>query len=183
MELRPEGERGEKAVFFLREAYRQGGRALKKKVTAPINGRVRQNVKAESRRRLAQALDGYDKVIAAWGPRDAAALAPVEEAYLRASYVYRADCLFDLGRYAQAVNAYREAAWRYEGLPAAVSASMQVVHALRQLGQLPEAAAALARVRWLLAKTPDSAFQNEPGSAGKLYWQAMVQRLETVGLY
>ena len=60
---------------------------------------------------------------------------------------------------------------------------MQVVHALNRLGQTPEAAAALARVRWLLAKIPEAAFARAVGSPPKAYWKAMVERMERTGLY
>ena len=47
----------------------------------------------------------------------------------------------------------------------------------------PFSAAALARLRWLLRKIPASAFDTERGMSPKKYWEAMVDRVATAGLY
>ena len=107
----------------------------------------------------------------------------VERTYLKASYLYRADCLFDLGRYEQAMEAYTEAAWRYDNMPASVSASMQIVQCQLRLGQKNEAKAALARLKWTLAKIPAAAFDTERGMSPKKYWEDMIERMTTSGLY
>jgi tetratricopeptide (TPR) repeat protein len=121
----------------------------------------------EVERRLARALELMEDVIAALAPHDADTLSDVEKAQLEAGYLYRGDCLFDLGRYAAAIEAYREAAWRFENRPAAVSATLQIVQCHQRLGQAEEARSALARLGWLLKKTPASAFDERKGMRPK----------------
>ena len=74
-------------------------------------------------------------------------------------------------------------AWRYENEPAAVSATMQVVHCYERLGQREEARAALARLQWLLNKIPATAFDTQSGMSSRAYWQAMAQRIERINPY
>ena len=109
-------------------------------------------------------------------------LTALERTYLRASYLYVADCLFDLGRIEDAVEAYREAAWRYENDPIAISAAMQVAHCFHRMGQPAESRAALGRMRWLVEKIPAESFDRRAGMSPKSYWLALLDRMERTGV-
>jgi tetratricopeptide (TPR) repeat protein len=182
LSLYPDDARVVRATFLLADAYRQSAHALRSGVKDRPAGTDRQAAEAEASRRIGLARERYEEVIEALAPQDATALTPLEQTWLRSGYLYRADCLFDLGRLEEAIAAYQEASWRFENLPAAVSASVQVVHGYQRLGRLTEATAALARLRWLLARIPASAFDAERGMSSKAYWQAMVARMERTGL-
>ncbi|HKQ48361.1 MAG TPA: tetratricopeptide repeat protein [Phycisphaerae bacterium] len=167
--------------FQLGDAYRQSAGALRAVATSQPSTQARQSGLQEVERRLARALELMEDVIAALAPHDADSLSDVEKAQLEAGYQYRGDCLFDLGRYAAAIEAYREAAWRFENRPAAVSATLQIVQCHQRLGQAQEARSTLARLGWLLKKTPASAFDERKGMRPKAYWEALVSRLEVSG--
>ncbi len=171
--LYPDDSRISRLRFLLAEAYRQSAQLIRE--IGP--DRFDEAAAKEATRRLAAALAGYEGVKAALAPADASSLDDLEQTYLRTSYLYIGDCLFDLGRLDAAVEAYREAAWRYENEPAAVSAAMQVVHCYQRLGRPAEAAAALARLEWLLKKIPEAAFDTRRGMSSKAYWQAMARRM------
>jgi tetratricopeptide (TPR) repeat protein len=178
----PEDPKIPKLTFLLADAYRRSGGLLREEAESLPSDAAREEARNEARRRMERALVGYEKAIALLAPLDASGLSELEQTYLRMSYLYRGDCLFDLERYGQAVEAYQEAAWRYEDLPAALSASAQVVHCYLRLGQPAAAGATLARMKWLLRKIPSSAFDTEPGMSSKEYWQAMVDRTVSAGL-
>ena len=116
----------------------------------------------EAQRRLARAKDLFDKVAArldvASGP-----LGPAEQIYLKTSYVYRADCAFDTGRFAQAADLYGRVAWRWQNDPIALAAYVQIVRSYLAAGEPEAARSALARARWILRKIPDAAVQSAAG--------------------
>jgi tetratricopeptide (TPR) repeat protein len=169
--------------FLLADSYRRSAQALRQEADSLNNESAREEAKKEADRRTQRALDTYGKTMAALAPHDDADLTDMERTYLRMSYLYRGDCLFDLLRYDQAIEAYQEAAWRYENLPAAVSASTQIIHCYLRLGQAAEVSAALARLKWLLKKIPASAFETERGMSSKEFWEGMVDRMASAGLY
>lgn len=179
--LYPDDPQATRLHFLLADAYRQSGLALREERAGDREAMARQGEEAD--RRLRRAMAAYETVVASLAPIDAAKLSDLERMYLRASYLYRADCLFDLGRYEDAIVAYNEAVWRYEDLPEAVSASMQIVHCHQALGQRAEAAAALERLSWLLKKMPAAAFETASGMTSKEYWEGMVARLQRTGVY
>lgn len=174
--LYPNDPRISRLRFLLAEAYRQSAQLIR---DTDVD-RLDEAASKEALRRLAAALEGYEAVKASLASADASALDDLEQTYLRTSYLYIGDCLFDLGRLEAAVEAYREAAWRYENEPAAVSAAMQVVHCYQRLGRPAEAAAALARFEWLLKKVPEAAFDTQRGMSSKAYWEAMARRMARV---
>ena len=181
--LYPDEPRMTEARFHLANAYRQSGLKLRDEGAGQPSDEKRSRYRTESQQRIARALEEFESVIAMLAPRNGSGLSASCDAYLRAAYLYRADCLFDLGRYQRALETYREAAWRYEDQPTAVTASLQVVNCHERLGQFAEAAAALARARWLLAKVPASSFEPGKGAPPKEYYQAMFDRLERSGFY
>lgn len=178
----PDDPRALRAEFLLADAYRRTANLLVEESGNMAGADQRAAAEAEARRRCGLALDRYGRVIAAMGEHDAATLSPLEIAMLRTSYLYRGDCLFGLDRLTEAVAAYREAVWRFENTLTAVTASMQIVHAHLRRGESTEAAATLARLRWLLAKMPESVFAQGEGAPPKAYWQNLVSQMERTGL-
>ena len=179
--LYPDDPQVTRLEFLLADAYRQSGLLVREATSQPSRGSRPGQQESESR--LRQAMAGFERVIEALAPQDASALSDLEQTYLRASYLYRADCLFDLGRYEEAVAAYNEAVWRYENQPEAVTASMQIVHCYQRLGRRAESSAALERLSWLLKKMPAKAFEASSGMSSKAYWEGMVARLQRTGVY
>jgi len=178
----PDDPRLVRAAFLLAGAYRRTAQSLRAEGKNEPSARRREAAEQEAGRRLGRALEKYRQVIALLADDEPGGLTELESTMLRSSYLYRGDCLFDMGRLPEAIAAYGEAVWRYENTPAAVSASMQIVHGHLRLGQPAEAAAALARLRWLLGKMPESAFEGQTASASKSYWQRLLARMEETGL-
>ncbi|MEK6644955.1 MAG: tetratricopeptide repeat protein [Planctomycetota bacterium] len=181
--LFPEDARRTHAEFMLGDGYRRSAQLVGKSADAQTVESLQKSHRDEAARRFNQAQVHYERVIDELAAVDASRLSPRDDRYLRASYLYRADCLFDLGRYAEAQSAYSETAWRYENLPTAVMASVQAAHCQQRLGKSVEAGAALSRARWLLAKIPAGAFEAEFGQPTKVEWQSMVERIEKAGLF
>jgi len=165
-------------VFLRGEAYRRTAESMAPRAVDDDDGTMRREIE----RRLTLALADYQSVQMQLASLDEPSLSAVERAYLRASYLYIGDCLFDLGNTTQAIEAYQEAAWRYENDPVAVSAALQVVHGYVRLGKRNESRAALGRLRWLLEKIPAESFDRRGGMSPKSYWMDLVDRMERMGV-
>lgn len=176
--LYPDAAEGPKLLFLLGESYRRSAGRLRESLKKELDARTREESARAADDRLRRAVDAYERIVARLAGQDGSALSESERLYLRSSYLYRADCLFDLGDFAAAADGYREAQWRYEGDPSAVSAGVQLYHCFVRLGNANEARMALARLGWLLKKLPESAFEARRGMSSKAYWEGLVARLE-----
>lgn len=178
MGLYPDDPSLPELMFLRAEAYRRTAESMAPRAVEDEDGDVRREIE----RRLASALQDYQTVQSRLAAKDEPGLSSVERAYLRAAYLYIGDCLFDLGNTTQAIEAYQEAAWRYENDPVAVSAALQVVHGYVRLGQRDQSRAALGRLRWLLEKIPAESFDRRGGMSPKSYWLDLVDRMERMGV-
>ncbi|HPF37275.1 MAG TPA: tetratricopeptide repeat protein [Phycisphaerae bacterium] len=178
MRLYPDDPALPRLAFLRAESLRRTARMILDDETASQEASAR----SEVRTRLMAALSDYQAVRTALARLDEPSLSELERTYLRATYLYIGDCLFDLGRLDEAVEAYREAAWRYENDPIAVAAAMQVVHCFNRMGQNDESRAALGRMRWLVEKIPAESFDERGGMSPKSYWLALLDRIERTGV-
>jgi len=185
--LYPDDDEMAELTFHLADSYRRSAMALNRR--EPVEGEVREvgvdrpaevpePIRKDVGRRLRSALANYQAVIEDLAGRDDANLREVERTYLKLSFLYRGDCLFDLGLYAEAREAYEEVAWRYADSPACVSASMQIYHCHLRMGLVDEAQATLGRLKWLISTVPEKSFAAEPGQPGKQYWTDTIMRME-----
>lgn len=180
--LHPADPRGPDVKFLLGDDYRRSSQALAADAAQTADPELKARTVDESRRRMAQAAEWFAAFLTAAELPSASQTAP-RLAQRRAALMYRADCLFDLGRLAEARDAYAEAAWQCEGDPTSLAAQMQMVQCLRRLGQPDESRAALARLRQMVRQLPDSAFAAQAGGATKAYWQETVERLSRMEVY
>jgi tetratricopeptide (TPR) repeat protein len=75
----------------------------------------------------------------------------------------RADCDYELGRYADAIGRYKAVVANYPNDPVALAASVQIVNSFTAMNRLDEARAASEQARRLLETMPQGAL--EPGSS------------------
>lgn len=184
--LYPDDPRVPQLTFLLADSYRQSAIEIRALAKQPGAVPVETDGPAAGSDRLRTAFRYYSQVIAALAPHDESpevgpGLSLLEKTYLRMSYLYRGDCLFDLGEYETAIEAYEEAAWRYDNMPAAVSASMQIFHCFQRLGRTADARAVLGRLRWLIRTIPEAVFEAERGMPAKAYWMSLIERLDRLG--
>jgi tetratricopeptide (TPR) repeat protein len=150
--LYPDDAETSRARFTLADAHRRSAYALR-------DDSVNTATAAEGKQRFQQAAELYQALLRdldAAGESD-----PVRALYARLALFYQADCLFELNEpetLAAALAAYRSAAARYDGQPAALTAQVQIANVSLRLGQLSDAARALERARWLLRSIPAAAF-------------------------
>jgi tetratricopeptide (TPR) repeat protein len=126
--------------------------------------------------RLTRAGTLYAKVIDRF--RGGAPTSDLDKLYVKHSHFYRADCLYDLGNFKDAIKLYDAAALRYQDDPDALAALVQIVNGYCALGQLNDARTANERAKELLRKMPAKAFE-QSGEGGMLmskqYWEQLLK--------
>jgi tetratricopeptide (TPR) repeat protein len=167
--------------YQLADAYRRSGLDLLADAGNVKQPSQSQTLIREAHRRLGRAKDLFDKVA---NRLDVAPteLPPTDQVYLRTSYLYRADCAFDVGQFAQAAELYGRVAWRWQNDTIALSAYVQIVRSYLAAGDPDAARSALARARWILRKIADSQFQQPPDFRTRAYWVQLFDWVEQSGL-
>lgn len=131
--------------------------------------------------RLRRARELYDKSIAYY--RNADPGHPTDQLYFRLAHFYRADCMYDLGEYEQAIALYDTAAFKYQDDPSALAAYVQIVNAYCALGRTEEAKTANERAKWLLRRIPPEAFNDGTFTMPKQYWEQWLQWSSKIGMW
>ena len=139
-------------------------------------------VAAAKRERLIRARGKFDEAIDTY--RRSPPAGEVDKLYLKLAHFYRADCVFDLGQYEEAIKLYDGAAFRYQDDPSALAAYVQIVNAYCALGKFNEAKTANERAKWLLKKMPAGAFEGGGGfNMPREYWEKWLGWTSASGMW
>src|SRR6185503_13283537 len=101
---------------------------------------------------LQAAVADYNALITRLSEQPDANRTPTDAAILRNCYFGRADALFDLGRYDEAIEAYSAATNRYQHDPESLEAYVQIACCQRRLGRISEARGTLEQARVVLQR-------------------------------
>jgi len=161
----------------LADAYRQSGLALKAEISeVHLPGEIEQ-IRVEATDRFRQAATLFRQLIDAYETKSVQALSRLDKLYRRHSYLYEADCYFEMQRYEQALKLYEDAAGMFKDQPAGLAAYVQIINCHVFLGQPDEARAALARVRVLVDDMPQVAFDDSVSPETREDWKRYFQWL------
>jgi len=191
----PQDERKGQVLFVMADSYRKSAALLNVNLNnanaaqqpAPAAaaagpGKARDNEAAAAKReRLAKARGFYDKVIDLY--RDLAPTREIDRLHLKLSHFYRADCVYDLGRFDEAIKLYDAAALKYQDDSSSLAAYVQIVNSYCALGKLEEARTANERAKWLLRKMPEGSFREGSFSMPKAYWEQWLKWTGNTGLF
>lgn len=184
----PVDERMGQLLFLMGDSYRKSAGLLDARLAAAKiqpNGEVPvvdlSEAQAARRQRLDKARDLYGQVIERYRTR--APKTDLDKLYYKLAHFYRADCLYDLEQYVEAVKLYDAAALRYQDDPSALAAYVQIVNAYCAMGQFEEARSATERAKWLLRRMPAEAFSEGNFSMPKTYWEQQLQWTGAAGMW
>jgi tetratricopeptide (TPR) repeat protein len=186
----PTEERMGQLLFLMADSYRKSATLLDARLasaTADASGNPANVVSdlAEAanakRDRLSKAKGLYDQVVELY--RSQAPKRDVDKLYFKLAHFYRADCLYDLGNYAEAVKLYDAAAFRYQEDPSALAAYVQIVNAYCAMGKMDEARTANERAKWLLRRIPPESFTDGTFSMPKNYWEQWLKWTGDSGMW
>lgn len=164
-----------KSMFLVADAYRRSGQSLDAVLatlaedpTATVN---LQKTSEQRRRYLEQAREYFNRAIEAYTRIPEGRRSKLDEMYLRHCWLYRADCLYDLGQYRKAAQLYELAALRYQLTPTALAAFVQIVNCHLRLNNPAEARSTTQRAIWQLREMPDAVFAGGPTRLTRQQWQ------------
>ncbi|HTL28651.1 MAG TPA: tetratricopeptide repeat protein, partial [Tepidisphaeraceae bacterium] len=185
----PTDDRLGQLLFLMGDSYRKSAGALDAKLasaTASADDASKvavdpQEAQGARRDRLTKAKSLYDRVVELYKGKQPTR--EVDQLYLKLSHFYRADCLYDLGKYAEAIQLYDAAAFRYQEDPSALAAYVQIVNAYCALGKIEEAKTANERAKWLLRRIPPESFANGTFSMPKNYWEQWLKWTSESGMW
>jgi tetratricopeptide (TPR) repeat protein len=191
VERYPDDPRQAQLKFIMADSYRKSAASLGErlalidagKVDPTADGRLVDRVEmvVARRDRLRKARALFDNVVDAY--RDGAPAAEIDQMYLKLAHFYRADCLFDLMEYAEAIALYDAAARRYQNDPSALAAYVQIVNAYVALDRPTEARAANERAKWMLKRIPPEAFDAKTFNVSRQYWEQWLAFAGESGLW
>ena len=188
----PDDDRKAQVLFMMADSYRKSATLLNVRLAdagpmkvKPAGAAKEPPVQAEvltaRKDRLGKAHELYEQVIKLSGEQPPAR--DLDKLQLKLSHFYRADCLYDLGRYEDAIKLYDAAALKYQDDPSSLSAYVQIVNSYCALGKMEEAKTANERARWLLRKMPPETFDDDRFSMPKAYWEQWLKWTNESGLW
>jgi tetratricopeptide (TPR) repeat protein len=148
------------ARYWIAEAYRHAALWPRKKLTVTTIETSRSALNRQIQQELDAALAEYQTLLTDLSNEQTLEhRTPVELAMLRNCYFGRADALFDLGRYDEAIQAYSAATNRYQHDPESLEAYVQIATCYRRLARPNEARGTLEQARVVLQRIrPDAEF-------------------------
>ncbi len=107
-------------------------------------------------------------------------LSDVENYILRNTYFARADTLYDLGRYDDAIKAYSAATNRYQHEPEALEAFLQIAACHRQMQRGIEAKGTISQAAAVLSRIPADADFRKTTRYSREQWEQLLTWLATL---
>ncbi len=158
-------------IFNLAEAYRQSVRQIDEKLNEVLPQAMEKRHQQTRIMRLQQAQDLYGQVVQRLSLRGSDTYSTAETLYLRNSYFYQADCVYQLEQWDQAIALYDAAAKRWEKYPASLLALIQIVNAYAEQGKIKEATLYNEHARQHLARIPEKAFDDPSLPMNRQHWK------------
>lgn len=157
--------------FRLAEALRQSGGELSDRLRQGMPESQRRELERLRQERLRQAMAEYERVALRLDEPAGARLSEVEASSVRNAFFFRADCAFDLGEFARAIEFYDAAAQRFSDDPASLVAMVQIVNAYAATGRWDEARTAHERARQRFRELPADSFDRPDMPMDRSHWE------------
>ena len=136
---------------MIAEARRQSAKLPLRRLPGVTIETTRNQLNAEIRTQLAMAETAYRELQLLLNEKqESDELSPLEQRAQRNSYFSRADVLYDLGRFEDAIQAYGTTTNRYQHEPEALEAYVQIASCQRQLKRDSEARGTLESAKVVL---------------------------------
>ncbi len=145
------------AKFLMGQCYRKIAEYIRSRL-ANVDDRVlRTKLVGQWKLHLSYARDLYSSAIQSFESKEK--LDNLDKVYKKLSYLYYADCLYDLGEHSLAIKAYETVIDKYPRDVVAISCYVQILNSYHRLGLWSKSKAILERMKWLLNQLPESAFR------------------------
>jgi len=154
----PEGQRSRyvratRSMYFIAESYQQSAREAMR-TAKDAEPREARQLRTNARAQLTQSDMLYRKVIDRLEMLDGE-LSDVDTVVRRNSYFARGDCMYESGRYEEALDRYRQAVHKFQHRPEALGGLTVMYNCYTEMGRNAEAAACLERAAELAKHLSD----------------------------
>jgi len=152
----PLAPQGLRARHLMAESHRYAARYPRKRLPLVSIATTRVELTRQLQEDLQIAVNVYDSLLKelAFATQDSSGQG-FAAAILRNSYFGKADALFDLDRFEEAIVAYSSATSKYHDEPVAIEAFAQIARCYRELGRTAEARGTLEQAKVVLKRIPD----------------------------
>ncbi|MCH8164168.1 MAG: tetratricopeptide repeat protein [Planctomycetes bacterium] len=173
----PDDPRIDETRFRLADTYRRHAVSIIQQLNEPAKSPAeRQRLEALRADHLRTAMELFTLVGEAGDASDPPSAGRMQQ-LLRYSYLYRADCAFELGLYEQAVKLYDEVAGRYPQHHSSMTALIQIVNCYSKLGETNRARSAHRRALVRLKQLPDDAFSAPDALLDRGAWERWLENI------
>jgi tetratricopeptide (TPR) repeat protein len=180
-------ERLGKVMFLVGDSFRRSGLMLDSRLDElrkdPTLAVSHEQTSDLRRQYLEHAKEYFDLGIEFFERKPEGRRSPVDQLHLRQCYLYRAACMFDLGRYREASQYYELAALRYQLTPTALQAFVQIVNCQLMLGNESQARSANERAYWQLRKMSDDILVADAIGFSRQQWEDWFEWTGQSGLW
>jgi TolA-binding protein len=155
----PQSSRSIEARYRIAEAHRHSAKLPRKRRAIVTIAASQAALTRQMQDELQAAIERYNELITRLSEQPDTLHGPTEGAVLRNCYFGRADALFDLEKYDDAIAAYSAATNRYQHDPESLEAYVQIASCLRRMGRISEARGTLEQAKVVLQRIrPDADF-------------------------
>jgi tetratricopeptide (TPR) repeat protein len=176
----PSAPQALEARYRIADAHRHSAKLPRKRLATISIETSRISLVRQMQEHLQEAVDDYTALIARLSDQQGQQRWPTEAAILRNCYFSRADALFDLGRYEDAIQAYSAATNRYQHDPESLEAYVQIASCYRRMDRPIEARGTLEQARVVLQRIrPDAQF-TQTTRLDREQWAQLLNWLRTL---
>lgn len=176
----PDAEDTLPARYRIAEAHRRSARFPRERLRDAVIQSTRITLTRQQSADLEEAIRLYTEIVTQLTDQHESQRNPVELKILRNAYFGRADALFDLARYDEAIQAYSAATNRYQHEPEALEAYVQIAACYRRLKKWSEARGTLEQARLVLTRIrPDAQF-TQATRLDRAGWGQLLEWLSTL---
>jgi tetratricopeptide (TPR) repeat protein len=176
----PDGSQSVSASYDIAEAYRHAAKWPRQRLQIITIDSTRQSLHRQLQGDLNSAVLEYTRLIERLSDDQESSRAAIDLKILRNCYFNRADALFDLGRYEEAVQAYSAATNRYQHEPEALEAYVQIANCYRRLQRYSEARGTLEQARVVLERIRNDADFAKTTRFDRAQWVQLLEWFTTL---
>jgi len=192
LERYPQDYRVNRTIFNLAEAHRKSAVRIRGDLNDSRNIAYTEHLQNLYRERLTKARKLFDQVIERYRLKPEKELSELDRLYVKLSHFYRADMVYDLSLvsepsnispYAEALEMYDRASYRYMDDPMAMTAYVQMINCYIRMGNMAKASYTLNRARYGLRQITDEQFKKYSPDEDRSYWENYLNWLENTGSF
>lgn len=177
----PDAPQSYEARYLLAECYRQAAKWPRKKMPGVTIETTRASLTRQMHEELHAAQKLYHQLIDDLNAKaDQQPLTQRERDLLRNAYFLKADALFELGKYEEAIHAYSSATNRYQTRPEALEAFVQIASCYRLLDEPAKARGTLEQAKVVLRRIPPDVVFDKTTRFSRDEWVTLLDFLSTM---